>query len=117
MSNYNKGGRGKKAPYQTVHYRIPEPMKSTVQTLAEHYRQLANTKSIDEANKMLEQVQDIITNEQLENKKPDTKFSELDLDQVVKLLQEALKLKANTGGLIKNKVREVLNILKAHESV
>lgn len=32
------GGRGKKAPYQTTHYRIPEPIKPLVELLAEQYR-------------------------------------------------------------------------------
>ena len=32
-------------------------------------------------------------------------------DRVINLLQEALKLKANAGGVIKKKIREVLLIL------
>ena len=32
------GGRGKKAPYQTTHYRIPEPIKELVESLASQYR-------------------------------------------------------------------------------
>ena len=32
-------------------------------------------------------------------------------DEVVKVLNEALKLKANAGGAIKNKIRDVLDIL------
>lgn len=35
-----KGGRGKKAPYETVMYRIPSPVKSVVEMLAQQYRQL-----------------------------------------------------------------------------
>jgi hypothetical protein len=32
------GGRGKKAPYQTVQMRIPLPIKSEVEKLVEQYR-------------------------------------------------------------------------------
>ena len=35
----------------------------------------------------------------------------VDNDRVINLLQEALKLKANAGGAIKEKIREVLLIL------
>jgi len=41
MPNKNAlGGRGKKAPYKTEHYRIPAPIKPLVQALANQYRQL-----------------------------------------------------------------------------
>ena len=48
MTGYTKGGRGKKAPYETVHYRIPKPLKSTVQKLSNTYRNLFGTKYSDE---------------------------------------------------------------------
>ena len=38
MTDFTKGGRGKKAPYETVHYRVPKPLKSTVQKLSNTYR-------------------------------------------------------------------------------
>lgn len=41
MPNKNAlGGRGKKAPYKTEHYRIPAPIKPLVQVLANQYREL-----------------------------------------------------------------------------
>jgi hypothetical protein len=41
MPNKNAlGGRGKKAPYKTEHYRIPAPIKPLVQALANQYREL-----------------------------------------------------------------------------
>ena len=48
MTEINKGGRGKKAPYKTVHYRIPEPLKITIQLLANKYKNLIGTKYCDE---------------------------------------------------------------------
>lgn len=40
MINPGTGGRGKSAPYSTVHYRIPSPIKPTVERLANAYRAL-----------------------------------------------------------------------------
>ena len=37
--------------------------------------------------------------------------SVIDNNQIIKILKEALKLKANAGGAIKNKIKEVLLIL------
>ena len=48
MTDFTKGGRGKKAPYETVHYRVPKPLKSTVQKLSNTYRNLFGTKYSDE---------------------------------------------------------------------
>lgn len=111
MSNYVKGGRGKKAPYKTVHYRIPEPIKPTVRILADEYRQLTTAQSESEADEMLERVQSTIVNNQIINSKPDTRFTEDDLEQIVFILQEALKLKANAGGAIKERIKQVLVIV------
>jgi hypothetical protein len=45
MPNKNAlGGRGKKAPYKTEHYRIPVPIKPLVQVLANQYRELMTDK-------------------------------------------------------------------------
>jgi hypothetical protein len=40
MPDYTKGGRGKLAPYETVHYRIPKPIYSLVMEFANNYRKL-----------------------------------------------------------------------------
>lgn len=40
MLNPGRGGRGKRAPYNTIHYRIPEPIKPVVEMLADRFRQL-----------------------------------------------------------------------------
>lgn len=62
MSNPGKGGRGKSAPYQTVHYRIPEPIKPTVERLAAAYRILVVDGDRSGAhNQLLEQVDSTIT--------------------------------------------------------
>ena len=48
MTDFSKGDRGKKAPYETVHYRVLKPLKSTVQKLSNSYRNLFGTKYSDE---------------------------------------------------------------------
>lgn len=40
MSDYTSGGRGKKAPYQTVMYRIPTAIKPTVEELSRTWKLL-----------------------------------------------------------------------------
>ena len=56
MTDFTKGGRGKKAPYETVHYRVPKPLKSTVQKLSNTYRNLFGTKYFDELIVNVEEV-------------------------------------------------------------
>lgn len=36
-----KGGRGKRAPYETTHYRIPAPIKPLVEKIALAYKRVA----------------------------------------------------------------------------
>lgn len=45
MTRYFKGGRGKKAPYETTMIRIPLPLKPLVLKLAEEYRLQAEVAS------------------------------------------------------------------------
>jgi hypothetical protein len=48
MPNKNAlGGRGKKAPYKTEHYRIPAPIKPLVQALANQYRELVSVNNTE----------------------------------------------------------------------
>ncbi len=44
MTGFTKGGRGKKVPQETVHYRIPKPLKLIIQKLSNTYRNLFGTK-------------------------------------------------------------------------
>jgi hypothetical protein len=42
------GGRGKKAPYETTHIRVPIPLKEVVQFLIDNYRWTQYVPDIDE---------------------------------------------------------------------
>ena len=80
MANFTKGGRGKKAPYETVHYRIPKPLKSTVQKLTNAYKNLLGTKYSDELIVNVEEVINITGSEadnSTELTKVGTRYSEL----------------------------------------
>jgi hypothetical protein len=69
MSDIAKGGRGKKAPYSTTHFRIPEPIKPVVEQLAIAYREALD----DDPDELLRRVQSAITSteEKPVNKNPD----------------------------------------------
>lgn len=98
-----KGGRGKAAPYQTRQVRVPEPIINQVDQLIEQYQDcIASGGDSKHPPSFI----------QGENK-PVDKF--IDIEQIVNILQEALKLKANAGGAIKKKIKEVLNVLKTQE--
>ncbi|MFB2981314.1 hypothetical protein [Microseira sp. BLCC-F43] len=56
-----KGGRGKKAPYKTEMYRIPSPIKETVQQLAAAFKRVCgNESSLITPSQLLKQVQSTI---------------------------------------------------------
>lgn len=46
MSEF-KGGRGNKAPYQTTHIRIPEPLKPEIEAIVADFKQRVATGELD----------------------------------------------------------------------
>lgn len=42
------GGRGKKAPYETTHIRVPLPLKAVTQAMIDNYRWTEHIPSIDD---------------------------------------------------------------------
>jgi hypothetical protein len=55
-----KGGRGKKAPYETVMYRIPVPVRPVVEMLAQQYRQLLEGIADPTGENLVKRVEDAI---------------------------------------------------------
>ena len=45
------GGRGKKAPYETTHVRVPLPLKDVVQAMIDNYRWTQHIPSVDDLTK------------------------------------------------------------------
>lgn len=60
MSNFTKGGRGKQAPYETTHCRIPTPIKEIVHSFASAYKTTVGSSEISTSH-LLSQVQASIT--------------------------------------------------------
>ena len=88
-----KGGPGHRAPYRTTHLRVPEPIKDQVQTLIDDYKKAALVN------------QPVTLTDDPDSISPDK------IQAAIALLNESLKLPANTGGKIKVKIREALTIL------
>jgi hypothetical protein len=91
-----KGGRGKAAPYQTRQVRVPEPIIVQVDNLIEEYQ----TYIISGGDPL--NPPDFLN-------KPVNKF--IQKQEIVDILQNALVLRANAGGAIKNKIRLALESL------
>ena len=92
MTDYIKGGRGKKAPYKTVVIRVPEPLADTVNELIEDYRETGEVT----LNKPVTSLEKPVTS----------------LGEVINILNFSLTLKANAGGKIKDAIREALKLLQ-----
>jgi hypothetical protein len=62
MTDFTKGGRGKKAPYKTEMYRIPSAIKETVQQLAMAYKRMCDNGSpINPSSHLQASVQSVIS--------------------------------------------------------
>ena len=92
-----RGGRGQKAPYETVMVRCPLPVKQEVELLIETYKR-CTAQGISFSLDSLPQVQ---------QNSPSPAFAE-----AIELLEEALTLKANAGGAIKARIRGAIALLK-----
>lgn len=57
MNSFAKGGRGKKAPYESQMYRIPLPIKPVVEKLASGYRLLVEGALDPQVRELLKQVE------------------------------------------------------------
>lgn len=120
MTNPGKGGRGKRAPYESIHYRIPSPIKPAVEMLATAYRMIVGSEADPDGEKLLAQVKDSIASasypsgesdlEKLQLKLAETqeivRQLERERERAVDILVPALKLKSNAGGKIKDAIKQ-----------
>jgi hypothetical protein len=86
-----KGGRGHRAPYQTTHLRVPEPIKADLQLIIDQWREDSNNG---------------------ETPPLQSQINFIDYLDVIGILEESLTLKANAGGKIKERIRDAIAILK-----
>lgn len=59
MADY-KGGRGKRAPYETVMYRIPAPIKPVVELIGHTYRLLVDGVADPNGEQLIRRVEDAV---------------------------------------------------------
>lgn len=59
MADY-KGGRGKRAPYETVMYRIPAPIKPAVELIGHTYRLLVDGVADPNGEQLIRRVEDAV---------------------------------------------------------
>ena len=145
MALFGIGGRGKRAPYQTTMYRIPAPLKPTVENLAASYRDIVGDFENPEDPELvaaaisviapginsveMEAELSLVKQQKLEISKKlvalTEKYNELreqletdgiehtqvGNEQATNILQQALILKPNAGGAIKEEIRKALKLL------
>ncbi len=126
MSNPGKGGRGKVAPYSTTHYRIPEPLKATVERLTSAYRILVGSNDAEACKRFVNSVDNAITNlgesqqniKELEAEliaaKKEIKALKIKTIKVTAKLETALQLKSREGTKMKEIIKESINDLKQY---
>lgn len=112
MTSITRGGRGKKAPYDSTHCRVPEPCKHTVDVLTNSWKMLVDNHGIEgEAKKLLEAVEDTVTEHYSGKVVNKNEQHSIPVNEIVEKLTEALTYKANAGGKIKDKIKETLALL------
>lgn len=113
MSTHNNpgiGGRGKRAPYQTTHYRIPTALKPIVEEMAGKYRELVCEYEVDDPaliSTIINAICPLSTNKNIDSEK---------IELAIEILNSALLLKANVGGAIKRKVEEALKLMNPEQA-
>ena len=126
MSFTGKGGRGHKAPYSTIHYRIPTLIKPTVERLAYKFKEVVYDHLGVE--NLLERVNQAIDNnndgnqektnkllEQLEYFQSEVVKLKEEKEIAFKVLKEALAVRGNKAGEIKSLIRKAYPDLEKEE--
>lgn len=113
MSNPGKGGYGKRAPYETIHYRIPMPIKPVVKMLADRFRELIGGSTVDpKGDKLIKRVKDAIdlkadesvehnTNSELSNKPAINSLDDYDEEEEILEEEEAEEAEPSDSEVIK----------------
>ncbi len=133
MSNPGIGGRGKNAPYKTVHYRIPEPLKPVVERFAAAYRILVGSGIQENCDQLLQNVDSalvktfegekhqitiheaIIEKLQLDLAESQKQVTTLENKQklITELLESTLSYKAQQGTKIQSIIRQALKVIES----
>lgn len=111
MTNPGKGGRGKNAPYDTVHYRIPESIKPVVERFAACYRILIGSGVKEDCDRLLQNVDSAITNT-LEGEKHQVTIHEAIIE---KLQNDLLTMQIELDKLQQERVEVIENLTSTLE--
>ena len=95
-----KGGRGKRAPYQTTHIRVPLALKPAVERAIAEFRELAVSGEIDPKYP-------ISRTGELHLKKPDTNKPLTSFDEATQLAEKLLKHKQSARKTVEKLLREL----------
>lgn len=136
-----KGGRGKRAPYQTEMRRIPSPLRRIVDRLSDEYKSLVHEYYDPMDEELLVRVSCVISGLDKENAQLRSQLNDMtakagdlyekassaenELNQLysqpplpasgsaeaISILKEGMRLKANSGGAIKRKIEQALALL------
>lgn len=101
MTDYIKGGRGKKAPYKTVVIRVPEPLQEAVEQLIETYRitgKIELNKPVTSLNKPVTSL-DCKTCNQLKT-------------QTLEILEGVFPIQKNNSTKARKAIEQVIELLK-----
>ena len=104
MTDYTRGGHGKKAPYETEMYRIPTPIKETVQQLSTAYKRLCNLETTISPSHLIKQVQTAIAKiaySQSDLEAPTNLISSKEGDDATKQLKAIRELVSKWGENVK----------------
>lgn len=121
MSFTGKGGRGHKAPYSTIHYRIPNPIKPIVEKLAYKFKEvvyenLGVENLLDRVDRAIDDTEenDKLL-EQLEYYQSEVVRLKEEKAIAFKVLREALAIKGNKAGEVKSLIRKAYPNLEVEE--
>jgi len=106
--NPGVGGRGKLAPYNTTHIRIPEALKPTVEVMANSYKEFISEYYDGFDPELIAAAKNAIA--------PNTTEQHLVLNEeyrqlLDRILRQSLRLKANADETTKEQIREILALI------
>jgi hypothetical protein len=125
--DFLKGGRGKRAPYTTTHYRVPVACKESVETVCKVWKEIyVSDEGEEKSQKFLQKIIDTASGvyqaeffgESESNEKVVTNYeheeipgNNFDLETVKNKLHNALSIKGNKSSAIKAIIEEVLEMI------
>ncbi|MFN6475269.1 hypothetical protein [Nostoc sp. DedQUE07] len=122
MSNPGVGGRGKKAPYESIHQRTPMPIKPMMEVLVSRYRELVMDYADPEDPALLAQVASALaprsgdSHQELEaaHRKAESLQTELKnlqrkLNERDQMLSELFTIHDNYDAQVKDKIKKALD--------